>query len=77
MHQLNGPDSIPVEESPLLISADQLASRMQISTRSVWRLLSRGEIIAPVRFGGTTRWRLSQVEDWISRGCPANSCGEK
>jgi predicted DNA-binding transcriptional regulator AlpA len=61
---------------PLLISAEQLAEKLQISARSVWRLLSKGEIIEPVRFGGTTRWHLAKVEAWIAEGCPVPSNAE-
>ena len=55
---------------PLLISADQLAEMLQISTRTLWRLLSAGKLITPVHIGGSTRWRLEQVRKWIDEGCP-------
>ena len=55
----------------MLISANQLAEMLQISERTLWRLLSSGQILPPVRFGGNTRWRFSDVEQWIEQGCPA------
>lgn len=56
---------------PLLISVDELATILKISSRSVWRLLSAGKLVEPVRIGGAVRWRLSEVKHWIEQGCPA------
>jgi excisionase family DNA binding protein len=53
-----------------LITAAELAELMQISPRTLWRLLSAGKIIQPIRIGGSTRWRLREVEEWIAAGCP-------
>lgn len=53
-----------------LIPANELAEMLQVSTRTLWRLLSTGRLIRPVKIGAATRWRLSEVEDWISKGCP-------
>ena len=57
-------------DEPLLISSDQLAGMLQISTRTLWRLLSTGKLILPVHIGGNTRWRLEEVRNWIDEGCP-------
>jgi predicted DNA-binding transcriptional regulator AlpA len=53
----------------LLIAADRLASIMNLSVRSIWRLLSAGKLLKPVRIGRVVRWRLSEVLDWINAGC--------
>lgn len=58
-------------ERSLLISADDLAVLIGVSTRTVWRLLSSGKLIEPVRLGGNVRWNRSHVEEWIENGCPA------
>ena len=57
-------------EDELLIAADRLASMMNLSTRSIWRLLSAGRLVKPVRLGGSVRWRLEEVRRWIDEGCP-------
>src|SRR5262245_11269209 len=57
-------------EIALLVSASELAQRLKISERTLWRLLSAGKVPAPVRFGHNTRWRLPEVQEWIDRGCP-------
>jgi len=54
---------------PLLISADELARLLGISTRTIWRRLSGGEIPKPVRLGKSVRWRLADIESWIDGGC--------
>jgi excisionase family DNA binding protein len=59
-----------VFEESLLITAEQLAGMMQVSTRTLWRLLSAGKLIKPIRLGGNVRWRLDEVKTWISAGCP-------
>ena len=55
---------------PLLIPAAEFARLLQVSTRTLWRQLSAGQIPRPVRFGGTVRWRLEEIHEWISMGCP-------
>ncbi len=59
------------DPKPVLINAEELARIMDISERTLWRLLSGGKVPQPVRSGRNTRWRLAEVEEWIARGCPA------
>lgn len=54
----------------VLINADELAKMLSVSTRTLWRLLSAGKLIQPVRIGSNTRWRLNEVHGWIDQGCP-------
>lgn len=53
-----------------LLTADELAEMLKVSTRTLWRLLSKGALPEPVRLGGSTRWRLHEVQQWIDEGCP-------
>jgi excisionase family DNA binding protein len=62
-----------VKDEPLLIPAEQLAGLLNLSTRTVWRMLSAGQIPKPVRIGASVRWRLDQVREWINDGCPAGN----
>jgi excisionase family DNA binding protein len=55
---------------PVLINAEELARIMDVSERTLWRLLSGGKLPRPVRIGRNTRWRLAEVMEWIERGCP-------
>ena len=54
-----------------LITAEELARMLNVSTRTLWRLLAKGELPEPVRLGGSTRWRSEEVSRWIDEGCPA------
>ena len=62
-------------QTPLLIPAEQFAEMLQISPRTLWRLLSSGKLLTPVYIGGSTRWRLEQVHQWIEEGCPPPTSG--
>ena len=57
-------------QEPLLVSAADVARLLQVSTRTLWRQLSAGQIPKPVRFGGTVRWRIDEIRKWIAEGCP-------
>lgn len=60
----------PELSEPLLITAAEVAHLLNVSTRTLWRLLSAGRVPRPVRLGGTVRWRLDEVRNWIAEGCP-------
>jgi excisionase family DNA binding protein len=61
---------LPGDEEPRLMTAAEVARLLQISTRTLWRLLSCGRIPAPLRFGGNVRWRQEEVLRWIEQRCP-------
>lgn len=61
---------IDIVSEPLLVTAAELAALLNVSTRTLWRLRSAGQLPQPVRFGGTVRWRLDEVRNWIAEGCP-------
>jgi excisionase family DNA binding protein len=63
-----GPPTAMVK--PLLITVDELSEILGISPRSIWRQLSSGQMIKPIRIGGSVRWRLTEVEEWVAAGCP-------
>ena len=62
---------------PILISVDELATILGVSSRTVWRLLSAGKLLHPIRLGGVVRWRYAEVRQWIDDGCPPNSFSTK
>lgn len=71
-HHMNSRHS-PEFDSDRLINASDFATMLGISPRTLWRLLSAGQVIQPVRIGGNTRWRLHEVRQWITSGCPIQS----
>ncbi len=53
-----------------LINANQLAELLNISERTLYRLKSIGQLPVPIVLGGSVRWRLSEIRQWIEMGCP-------
>ena len=54
-----------VSSATLYLSVDQVAHRFGVSKDSIWRWKRKGDFPRPVKLGGnTTRWRLSDIEEW-------------
>lgn len=58
-------------ERPLLMTAQEVGELLGLSARSVWRLTAIGAAPRPIRLGGSTRWRRSEIERWVDAGCPS------
>ena len=72
MSKANLIDDAPADPGEAILApAATIARMLGISERTVWRLLSAGQIVHPVRIGGSVRWRVTAVEEWIAAGCPA------
>lgn len=64
-------NDIASPEAPsLLLSAETLAKRLEISLRTLWRLRSGGKLPPPIRLGGAVRWRTADIDAWVAAGCP-------
>jgi len=59
-----------------LISADLLARKLDLSKRTLQRLQAKGMVPPPIKLGGSVRWRLEVVEEWIENGCPAQNASD-
>ena len=53
-----------------LLSVAQVSELLGVTTRTVWRMRDYGAIPAPVRMGGSVRWRSDEIEAWIKANCP-------
>jgi len=53
-----------------LLKADDVAAKLSLGKRSVFRMRNAGLICAPIKCGESLRWRLSDIEKWIAMGCP-------
>lgn len=53
-----------------LLTAKALAKMLSTSVRSIWRYRSSGRLPETVKIAGAIRWRQSDIEKWISMGCP-------
>jgi predicted DNA-binding transcriptional regulator AlpA len=66
-------DGVPAIEGPRLLTVDELAGWLRISTRTVWRMESSGKLPSCLRFGRAKRWTDVAIRDWIAAGCPSRS----
>jgi len=55
---------------PLLLTARDLAALLQLALRTVRGLDAAGKLPAPVRIGGSVRWRSDELRAWLDAGCP-------
>ena len=56
--------------TPLLVSARTAAAMCEKSLRT-WRTWdAAGWIPRPVRIGRSTLWRVEELKDWVTAGCP-------
>jgi predicted DNA-binding transcriptional regulator AlpA len=55
--------------SPLAVDIKGLASLLQRSVASLHRDNAAGRLPSPVRIGGSVRWRVSDIESWLSWNC--------
>ena len=56
-------------EIPELLTIRELATILKVSQRSIWRLVASGQLVEPLRVGGSIRWRHDTIRDWINSGC--------
>jgi len=55
---------------PFLLDVRMVAKLTSLSERSVWRAADSGRMPRPLQVGGRRLWRRSDLEDWITAGCP-------
>jgi predicted DNA-binding transcriptional regulator AlpA len=48
----------------------RVAVMASLSARTIRRLVDAGKMPPPLRIGGSDRWRLADVRQWIADGCP-------
>ena len=58
------------DATPILITIDDVAALLTCSPRTVHRLIDRGRIPRPIRFGRMLRWLEKPFLEWIADGCP-------
>ena len=50
-----------------LLRVSDVAQILNLGVSSVWRLARNGQLPAPIRVGGSTRWRRADIESLIGR----------
>jgi excisionase family DNA binding protein len=52
----------PITPQRELLTARDVAARLSIGVSTLWRQVKRGNLPAPIRIGGSTRWRRADIE---------------
>jgi len=58
-------ENISKKRDPLLLRVEEVAERLGISVRTVWRLVSSKQLCKPVSIGRCKRWRAAEVEQFV------------
>lgn len=69
---MQGSQSTPANDEVQMLTADDVAERLRISVRGVWRQVSTERLPKPVYIGRLARWPLTTIKDWMEQGCPPN-----
>ena len=59
------PEMDPLVPAPLCVDAAGVGRLLGISVRSVRRLADAGKLPAPVAIGGSRRWLIADIEEWL------------
>ncbi len=55
---------------PELLNVKQVAAMLSVSVRHVQRMDSEGTMPKSIKLGGSRRWSVAVLNDWIRNGCP-------
>ncbi len=59
-------------DAQLMVPAGEAARMIAVSKATFCRYDSAGKVPAPVRLsGGCVRWRVAELQAWVSAGCPS------
>jgi len=53
-----------VTKQALFLSDKDVAARYSVHRASIWRWVKTGNLPAPIKLNGSTRWKLSDIEAW-------------
>ena len=60
-------DPVPVLDR--LLTVHDVAKRLGISTRQVWKLVKLGQVPPPLKLARSARWKESAISAFIANGC--------
>jgi predicted DNA-binding transcriptional regulator AlpA len=52
-----------------LLTVREVAERLGVSPRQIWKLRASGRLCTPVRLSRSVRWRASDIAKFIDLGC--------
>ena len=59
-----------MKEGVLALSAGELAEKLGVSERHIWRQHVTGKLPKPIRIGKSVRWLVSEIKGWLEAGAP-------
>jgi len=62
--------NVPSDDDVRMLTAVEVADRLRISVRGVWRQVSNKHMPEPVYIGRLARWQLGKIKEWMEKGCP-------
>ena len=60
-------------ERKLLVTAPEAAELLGVSRAHLYRMQRAGRFPAPVRLGGSVRWRVDELREWVEAGMPTRA----
>jgi excisionase family DNA binding protein len=54
-----------------LLTVDDVAALLNVSTRTVRRMADSGAMPRPVKLASLIRWRRDDIDAWVAAGCPS------
>lgn len=57
------------QQPKLLLTVHEVASILNASPASIYRLSDGGRMPRPVKLGASVRWSRAEIENWIAGGC--------
>lgn len=55
---------------PLLVDVRDAAKQLGMSRSTFLKLHNSGRVPLPLRFGRVVRWRVEELQAWVTAGCP-------
>ncbi|HBE69990.1 MAG TPA: hypothetical protein DDW52_17730 [Planctomycetaceae bacterium] len=58
------------EDGGLLVGTKQVSALLNISSRTISRLIQEKAMPNPIKLGNRTQWRLREIIEWVEADCP-------
>lgn len=63
--------SVSTKQTTLLVTAKELSEMLSVSPRHIWRMKAAGKLPRAFEIGHCVRWKLVDISDWLTMGCPS------
>jgi len=73
-------ENVPQNDGPTeprLLNVRDVARCLRMSVRATWRANAAGFLPRPLKIGKATRWRESEISQWMQCGAPPRDVWEQ